>query len=232
MAGHCSAGGCAAARQGCPPKARRAPLAPLAAPCLTPAMDETHRFVEVVLEVPEALADAAQGLAALAGASGVELRDSETLVPEGAPAPGAGRVQVVAWVDAEADPEGLAASIAARLADSDPGAEIEVRQRAVDPEDWVARVRDRIEPVRVGRRLRVRATWHPPAAPSEGLEEIVLDPGLAFGTGQHPTTYLCLEAVEAVVDGYRRLGIAPSLLDVGSGSGILGIAGARLGARS
>ncbi len=87
------------------------------------------------------------------------------------------------------------------------------------PGDWSERWRRFHRPVVVGGRLRVRPPWEPPA---EGLEELVVDPGQAFGTGAHPTTRLSLELL---------LGLAPrgSLADLGCGSGVLAIAAARLG---
>ena len=61
--------------------------------------------------------------------------------------------------------------------------------------------------------------------PAPGEIEIALDPGMAFGTGTHPTTQLCLEALERLIEP------AQDVLDLGSGSGILAIAAAKLGAR-
>ena len=194
-------------------------------------MSDTEGLVQVTLDLPESLADAAVGLAADAGLTGIEVRDEKTLVPEDAATPGPGRAHVVLWIDARADPESIASSIAARLSEHNEGADVTIHSQPVDPEDWVSKVRDQVEPVRLGRRLFVRATWHPPAK-EEGLVELVLDPGLAFGTGQHATTALCLEAVEAVVDAHRRGGTSPTILDVGAGSGILSIAAVKLGARS
>ncbi len=98
-----------------------------------------------------------------------------------------------------------------------------------DDRDWVAFVRAQVEPVEIGRRLRIRATWHPPG-PDDGRIEIVLDPGLAFGTGTHATTALCLRALEAILDTRDRSGPPPVLLDLGCGSGILSIAALHLGA--
>jgi ribosomal protein L11 methyltransferase len=84
-------------------------------------------------------------------------------------------------------------------------------------DDWDTRWRDFHRPVTVGGRLRLRAPWH------EGRHgDVVIDPGQAFGTGAHPTTRLCLEAL---CDRDSRGG----LIDVGCGSGVLAIAAARLG---
>jgi ribosomal protein L11 methyltransferase len=91
------------------------------------------------------------------------------------------------------------------------------------PTDWLALWRDRLRPVRVGRRLLVRPSWL--TAPDEDLRiTIVIDPQMAFGTGYHATTRFCLRALEDLVRKGHRV------LDVGTGSGILSIAAAKLGA--
>jgi len=101
--------------------------------------------------------------------------------------------------------------------------------RVVHEEDWAEAWKEHFPVMRVGRRLVIRPTWreHSPRP-----EEIVisLDPGMAFGTGLHPTTRLCLEGIEGWADGGRVAGA--SVLDVGCGSGILAIATALLGPRS
>ena len=90
-------------------------------------------------------------------------------------------------------------------------------------EDWATGWRQHFAPTRIGRRLVIKPTWEP-FAPEPGDLIIELDPGMAFGTGTHPTTRLCLEALE-------KLGHPGEVLDVGTGSGILAMAAARLGAR-
>uniref|UniRef100_A0A831UDJ4 Ribosomal protein L11 methyltransferase n=1 Tax=Geobacter metallireducens TaxID=28232 RepID=A0A831UDJ4_GEOME len=90
-------------------------------------------------------------------------------------------------------------------------------------EDWATGWRQHFTPTRIGRRLVIKPTWEP-FAPQPGDVVIELDPGMAFGTGTHPTTRLCLEALE-------KLGPSGDVLDVGTGSGILAMAAARLGAR-
>ncbi len=103
----------------------------------------------------------------------------------------------------------------------------ELRTRFVDEADWAEAWKDHFPVLRVGRRIVVKPTWRAhDAAPGEVVLD--LDPGMAFGTGLHPTTRLCLAALENVAD-RRRLGL---VLDVGCGSGILSIAAARLGAGS
>ena len=92
-----------------------------------------------------------------------------------------------------------------------------------DGVDWRNSWKQHFTLLRVGRNLVIKPSWIDYAA-QDGEVVVDLDPGLAFGTGYHPTTYSCLEALEDLV----RPGCA--VLDVGTGSGILAIAAARLGA--
>jgi ribosomal protein L11 methyltransferase len=90
--------------------------------------------------------------------------------------------------------------------------------------DWVARFRETFRPFRAGRFL-VTPPW---AEAGEAAERLIVDPGRAFGTGTHETTRLCLAAVEELAAETAGLG---RVVDVGAGTGILGIAALRLGAR-
>jgi len=90
--------------------------------------------------------------------------------------------------------------------------------------DWVQRAQRQFEPIRAGERLWIVPTWHDPPDP-RGVN-VILDPGAAFGTGSHPTTRLCLEWLG------REVRAGDDVLDYGCGSGILGIAALKLGARS
>ncbi len=102
--------------------------------------------------------------------------------------------------------------------------------------DWANAWKVHFPVLRVGRRIVIRPTWRRHRRQPDDVV-LALDPGMAFGTGLHPTTRLCLAALESLADrGVLERGGAdggPSrVLDVGSGSGILSIAAARLGARS
>ncbi|MCY3905860.1 MAG: 50S ribosomal protein L11 methyltransferase [Anaerolineaceae bacterium] len=97
--------------------------------------------------------------------------------------------------------------------------------RLVKDEDWAHAWKAHYRPLRVGRRLLVRPVWSQSEVRDDELE-IVLDPGMAFGTGTHPSTRLCLQALE------DHLQVGSEVLDLGCGSGILAIAAARLGAGS
>ena len=89
------------------------------------------------------------------------------------------------------------------------------------PDDWAERWKRFHAPVLVAGRLYVRPPWEEPAV-RPGVEEIVIDPGAAFGTGSHPTTRMCLELLV-------ELEPSGSLCDLGCGSGVLAIAAAKLG---
>jgi len=81
----------------------------------------------------------------------------------------------------------------------------------------------------VGRTLRLVPYWERGSVPTERIE-IVIDPGPSFGAGDHPTTVLALELLEDALDLTRQERLRPSLLDVGTGTGILAVAGKLLGA--
>lgn len=106
---------------------------------------------------------------------------------------------------------------AARLAPA-PLPEITV----IEEQDWVRLTQSQFDPIRISERLWIVPSWH--EAPNPEAICIALDPGLAFGTGSHPTTRLCLQWLEQVVTP------GASVLDYGCGSGILAIAAGKLGA--
>ena len=130
--------------------------------------------------------------------------------------------RVIALFDAAADPAELGAMLAeaARAAGFD--AVPPFSTETVAEQNWVQLTQSQFDPIRITDRLWIVPSWH--EAPDADAINIELDPGMAFGTGSHPTTRLCLEWLcEAVVPGC-------SVLDYGCGSGILGIAAAKLGA--
>ena len=98
----------------------------------------------------------------------------------------------------------------------------EVELTEVAEQDWVRLTQSQFEPIRINDRLWIVPSWH--AAPDPTAINLELDPGLAFGTGSHPTTRLCLDWLCDQISGGERV------LDYGCGSGILALAAARLGA--
>ena len=98
----------------------------------------------------------------------------------------------------------------------------EATVETVPEQDWVRLTQSQFSPIHVSPRLWIVPSWCEP--PADGAEMLVLDPGLAFGTGSHPTTRLCLQWIDA----HLRPGIR--VLDYGCGSGILALAAHRFGA--
>lgn len=98
-----------------------------------------------------------------------------------------------------------------------------LRWETIGDREWEREWMEQFEPIRCGQRLWICPSWHLP--PDPGAVNLLLDPGLAFGTGTHPTTALCLEWLDGLDLSDERV------IDYGCGSGILGIAALLLGAR-
>lgn len=96
------------------------------------------------------------------------------------------------------------------------------RVDTVAEQDWVRLTQSQFDPIRISPRLWIIPTWHTPPDPT--AINLILDPGLAFGTGSHPTTHLCLQWLVQNIRG------GECVLDYGCGSGILAIAALKLGA--
>ncbi|EXI78967.1 MAG: Ribosomal protein L11 methyltransferase [Candidatus Accumulibacter appositus] len=172
----------------------------------------------------EALADALLEEGALAAS--IEDADAGTAdetpqfgEPGSITRPGWERSRVVALLKLDADSESLVRICAQRAGLEEAPT---FSQEEVAEQDWVQLTQAQFEPIRVSERLWIVPSWHD--APDPQAIVLVLDPGMAFGTGSHPTTRLCLEWLEGCVTP------ASSVLDYGCGSGILAIAAACLGA--
>ena len=100
-----------------------------------------------------------------------------------------------------------------------------LRERVLDEEEWESSWKQHFQPLRIGKKTVICPTWRQ-CYFGESDIVVTLDPGMAFGTGHHPTTRMCLERLEEMVRPGMRV------LDVGCGSGILSIAAAKLGAKS
>lgn len=125
---------------------------------------------------------------------------------------------LLALFEADTDAANLVAHL--ELLTGSPLPEHQIEQ--IEDQDWERSWMDNFQPMRFGRRLWIVPSWH--AAPEPAAVNLLLDPGLAFGTGTHPTTALCLEWL----DGQELADC--SVLDFGCGSGILAIAALLLGA--
>jgi ribosomal protein L11 methyltransferase len=166
-----------------------------------------------------------------AGALSVQAEDADADSPDeqamfgepGLPAPQAGwqRTRLRALLPEGGDPSTLLSAAGAATGDAAP-ADWSIAR--FDDRDWVRASQAQFEPIAIGDRLLVTPTWHVDAPAPEGVVRLVLDPGLAFGTGSHPTTRMCLGWIARDLRGGERV------IDYGCGSGILAIAAALLGA--
>jgi len=185
-------------------------------------------WIEAVCLCDESVAEALSEALMDAGALSVSVEDADAggaaeKAIFGEPGSPTGQVwnrnRVVALLDGDADSAAVIAAAASACGIAPPAHEC----RAVAEQDWVRQTQAQFDPIRVSQRLWIVPTWH--EAPDPAATVIRLDPGLAFGTGSHPTTRLCLRWLDSVPLAGR------SVLDYGCGSGILAIAAARLGAR-
>ena len=181
--------------------------------------------IETDCQHAEALADALLEAGALSAS--IEDADAGTAAetpqfgePGSVTTPGWDRSRVIALLEAGADASALVAACAplAGLVDIPSFTQEEVAEQ-----NWVQLTQSQFDPIRVSDRLWIVPSWH--VAPDPEAIVLVLDPGMAFGTGSHPTTRLCLEWLE------RTVSTDISILDYGCGSGILAIAAAKLGAK-
>ncbi|MER1968742.1 50S ribosomal protein L11 methyltransferase [Castellaniella sp. GW247-6E4] len=195
---------------------------------------------ELVLCCPEALAEAWADALLAAGALAVSVEDADgdteheqALFGEPGTEP---EVQawrhnrLVALLPDGQDPVQMVAVLDGPDAGGAPAPAIDWSVREVPDEDWVRVTQSQFGPIAVGDRIWIVPSWHredadlPAAGAADGSVRIELDPGLAFGTGSHPTTHLCLEWLSDHVGG------GETVLDYGCGSGILAIAARLLGA--
>ncbi len=155
---------------------------------------------------PEAQGEVAEALIALGGSAVMQEDD-----------------RLTTYMGAPADPDLFRREAAERLGELVPGAELELDWRWQQDEDWAESWRWGLKPRRAGEHLVVTPSWaEPELLPGDIV--IVIDPEMAFGTGEHATTRGALRALESAVRAGDRV------LDVGTGSAILAIAAARLGA--
>jgi len=178
------------------------------------------RYLELSVAVHPNAVEAAAELMRRHVPSGVSIEPPFTPTEaEGGVALDDGPVRLRAWLPEHArrDAEALRRELRA-LGDA---VARPLRVRAVEGERWAETWKRHFTTIRVGRRLVIKPSWRTHAARHDDVV-IELDPGAAFGTGQHETTRMCLEALEA------RVAPGDRILDLGCGSGILAIAAAKL----
>ena len=206
----------------------------------------SQSWIEITLEVDKAEAEDWADALLEAGALSVQAEDADAdspdeqplfgePVPPGLPGTGAGylpqtcgwkRTRLAVLLDATEDepaagqtPAPANLAVLQEAADSleKPLPDI-VGTRRVDDQDWVRLTQAQFDPIPVGQRLLILPSWHAAETQAGDREALIIDPGLAFGTGSHPTTRLCLEWLdEHDLKGLR-------VIDYGCGSGILAIA--------
>ena len=173
------------------------------------------------------------------GIEGIEIEDnvplteSETkgmfidILPELPPDDGTARVSF--YLDPDSDVEGMLSNVREALdelsAFTDLG-KAEITESETEDKDWINNWKQYFHPFTVDDIL-IKPTWEPLPEGMEGKTLIQIDPGTAFGTGSHETTQLCIRQIEKYL---KEKGPGAEVLDVGTGSGILGIAALKLGA--
>ena len=186
-------------------------------------------WTEVVIEIDRAHAEALSDALMEAGALSVSVEDADEGTDQEKPQfgePGMvpteaawDRSRVVALTDIDADQAAIVAEAACAINLASPPA---FTVRNVADEDWVRLTQSQFAPIHIGKNIWVVPSWH--EAPDPDALILELDPGLAFGTGSHPTTRLCMEWLEA------HPAPGDSVLDYGCGSGILAMVAKKMGA--
>ena len=183
-------------------------------------------WLQLSIETPKSDAERLSAALETAGALSITLADAAD-EPQLEPAPGETPLWSRVTLSALFDTDAASAALVARLAEElGAGVGTPARIERIEDQVWERVWLDTFKPTRFGRRLWVCPHGQMPDDPTAGDAAVIvaLDPGLAFGTGHHPTTALCLEWL----DGQDLTG--KTLLDFGCGSGILAIAALRLGA--
>lgn len=175
-------------------------------------------WFSLTVDIPESESAIAEAVLYEHGASGLEVRDSMNLTMKSVRAPAKGEAILVAYFEDDAD----AKDAQVQLTEEIPSARFELEQ--VVERDWSTEWRSQIRSVQVGR-LWVGPPWEKPQAPADKVC-LFIEPKMAFGTGDHPTTSLCL----AAVDDFMATHPGAEVLDVGTGTGVLAFAARKLGA--
>ncbi len=186
-----------------------------------PKTFKAKRWIEVRVEVSSAQVEAVANFLIELGSPGV--------VQEKVPGrPGTGRERIIAYFDNPRSFPAKRTKIRKYLSSLPPyPARGSLRCQAFREEKWAEAWKDHFKPHRVTPHLVVKPPWEKYAG-KDGERVIEIDPGMAFGTGTHSTTRMCLQCLELLIPSFFR---PPAVLDFGTGSGILAIAAQTLGAR-
>ncbi|MFL5349059.1 MAG: 50S ribosomal protein L11 methyltransferase [Hyalangium sp.] len=178
----------------------------------------SQTYLSLTVELPEDQSEAVQDLLHETGAMGLEVRDREAPPMPGVRGPNPGEAIVIAYFEEQDTAEAAREQVAGDF----PGARLLLEEKP--QQDWSNEWKALIKSVQVGR-LWVGPPWEADSAPKDKVR-IVIEPKMAFGTGDHPTTSLCLAAIDAYLGSHP----GASVLDVGTGTGVLAIAAKKLGA--
>jgi len=189
-------------------------------------------WVEISCKVPAELADiVAEYLTELSG-TGVCVENLNVDAFSHSEIPESPTATIKSYFSATEDSAGRLAEIGSylkELAERHPGSVLaEPELSSVSTEDWSTSWKANFKPLRVGQRLLIVPSWEEAHARPDDIV-LRLDPGMAFGTGGHETTRLCLELLEQIMDDMPIMH-SPAVLDLGTGSGILAMAAIQLGA--
>lgn len=192
----------------------------------------TNSWLEIACDVPEEHSDVVSDFLADLTGNGVCVDNLNVDAFSVSEIPDSVRVIIKAYLPADGDPASQILELKrfmAELSSRHPASVFATPTlSAVNAEDWSSSWKIHFKPLRVGKHLLIVPTWEE-ALQLDGDMVIRIDPGMAFGTGGHETTRLCLELLETVMADNPLLTV-PSLLDLGTGSGILAMAANLLGA--
>ena len=182
-----------------------------------------ERYVELIVTATPETVEAYADFLFAEGALGLALED-----PSDSPAPILIRASFPGRLAIDPILNRLTAYQRALAALDFPGAQGRIEVREIPPADWAQSWKAHFKPLAVGKRMIIAPPWDGGPFPEDRLL-IRIDPGMSFGTGHHATTRMCLEVLEAFIAEWAETR-GPEVLDIGTGTGILAIAGAVLGA--
>lgn len=186
-------------------------------------------WVTLIIDTDAAHAEALSDVLLEQGALSVDIHDAAADTADeqmlfGEPGEPSGeiwqRAEVSALFNEDADIAEILCNVA-HIAQSDQP--LSYRIERIEEQDWVRLTQSQFDPIQISARLLIVPTWH--VSPDPAAINLILDPGLAFGTGSHPTTQLCLRWLD------QNVQPGDTVMDYGCGSGILAIAALKLGAR-